>query len=49
MSRPAAIYARVSSDRQKENHTIASQLSALVEYANSHGYPSVRFDAKHPR
>jgi site-specific DNA recombinase len=38
MTRPAAIYARVSSDRQKENHTIASQLAALVEYADSHGY-----------
>jgi hypothetical protein len=25
MNKPAAIYARVSSDRQKENHTIASQ------------------------
>src|SRR5579864_8650330 len=38
MTRPAAIYARVSSDRQKENHTISSQLAALVEYAGSHGY-----------
>lgn len=46
MTRPAAIYARVSSDRQKENHTIASQLAALVEYADSHGYlvpPEWRF------
>ena len=34
----AAIYARVSSDRQKENHTIASQLAALMEYAEPHGY-----------
>ncbi len=42
----AAIYARVSSDRQKENHTISSQLAALVEYADSHGYlvpPEWRF------
>ena len=38
MTKPAAIYARVSSDRQKENHTIASQLAALVEYAETHGY-----------
>jgi hypothetical protein len=38
MARPAAIYARVSSDRQKENHTICSQLAALEEYAGSHGY-----------
>ena len=44
--KPAALYARVSSDRQKENHTISSQLAALVEYAGSHGYlipPEWRF------
>jgi site-specific DNA recombinase len=34
----AAIYARVSSQRQKEQHTIDSQLAALVEYAQAHGY-----------
>ena len=42
----AALYARVSSDRQKENHTIASQVAALVEYAANHGYlvpPEWRF------
>jgi site-specific DNA recombinase len=38
MSKPAAIYARVSSDRQKENHTIASQTAALIEYAQTHEY-----------
>jgi site-specific DNA recombinase len=38
MNKPAAIYARVSSDRQKENHTIASQTAALIEYAKTHGY-----------
>src|SRR2546421_6051857 len=38
MNKPAAIYARVSSDRQKENHTIASQTAALVEYAQRYGY-----------
>jgi site-specific DNA recombinase len=38
MNRPAAIYARVSSDRQKEKHTIASQTAALIEYAQAHGY-----------
>jgi site-specific DNA recombinase len=38
MNKPAAIYARVSSDRQKESHTIGSQTSALVEYAQAHGY-----------
>jgi len=46
MTKPAAIYARVSSDRQKENHTIASQLAALMEYAETHGYmvpPEWRF------
>jgi site-specific DNA recombinase len=46
MTRPAAIYARVSSDRQKENHTIDSQLSALVQYAETHAYlvpPEWRF------
>ena len=38
MTQPAAIYARVSSDRQKEQHTIASQTAALREYAQTHGY-----------
>jgi len=38
MNKPAAIYARVSSDRQKENHTIGSQTAALIEYAQTHGY-----------
>jgi site-specific DNA recombinase len=38
MNRPAAIYARVSSDRQKENHTITSQTAALKEYAQAHDY-----------
>jgi len=38
MNQPAAIYARVSSDRQKENHTIASQTAALKAYAQANGY-----------
>src|SRR5919109_5036081 len=38
MNKPAAIYARVSSDRQKENQTIGSQTAALKEYAENHGY-----------
>jgi len=38
MNKPAAIYARVCSDRQKENHTIASQTAALIEYAQTHEY-----------
>jgi site-specific DNA recombinase len=32
----AAIYARVSSDQQREEHTIASQTAALIEFAKSH-------------
>jgi len=35
MKRTAAIYARVSSDRQKEEGTIASQREALLEYAQA--------------
>ena len=38
MSIPAAIYARVSSDRQREQATIASQTTALQAYAAAHGY-----------
>ena len=38
MSKTAAIYARVSSDQQKEQHTIASQTAALREYAQKHDY-----------
>ena len=38
MNKIAAIYARVSSDRQKENHTIGSQTAALKEYAERNGY-----------
>ena len=32
----AAIYARVSSEQQREEHTIASQTAALIEFATSH-------------
>jgi len=38
MGIPAALYARVSSDRQKEQHTIGSQMAALIQYAETHGY-----------
>jgi hypothetical protein len=38
MRKPAAIYARVSSDRQKENHTIASQTAALIQHAETQNY-----------
>ena len=38
MEKTAAIYARVSSDRQKESQTIASQTAVLTKYAKAHGY-----------
>ena len=38
MTKPAAIYARVSSDRQKEDHTIASQTAALIQFAEAEGF-----------
>ena len=34
----AAIYARVSSEQQKEENTIASQTAALLEFAREQGY-----------
>ena len=34
----AAIYARVSSERQKEEQTIASQTAALIEHSQTEGY-----------
>ncbi|NTV58497.1 MAG: recombinase family protein [Deltaproteobacteria bacterium] len=36
--KPAAIYARVSSERQKTDDTIQSQVAALKAYADSEGY-----------
>ena len=36
--RPAAIYTRVSSEKQKEEHTIASQTALLKEHAEASGY-----------
>ena len=36
--KPAAIYARVSSDKQKEEHTIASQTAALRGFARQQGF-----------
>jgi len=38
MNQIAASYARVSSDRQKEQQTIVSQRAALLEYAQAHQY-----------
>jgi predicted site-specific integrase-resolvase len=34
----AAIYARVSSDKQREESTIGSQTAALIEFSRSRGY-----------
>jgi site-specific DNA recombinase len=34
----AAIYARVSSDQQKEENTIASQTASLIEFARQNGF-----------
>jgi site-specific DNA recombinase len=38
MSKYVALYARVSSDRQVEDGTIASQLASLHTYVEEHGY-----------
>jgi len=38
MMKPAAIYARVSSDRQKVEQTIKSQTAALITHAQQQGY-----------
>jgi site-specific DNA recombinase len=38
MKKNAAIYARVSSDRQREQNTIASQTALLLEYAKAHDW-----------
>ena len=38
MNKLAAIYARVSSDRQREDKTIASQTASLREYAKAQDY-----------
>src|SRR5260370_2813730 len=37
MTKPAALYARVSGGRQKENHAIARQVAALTQYAETNG------------
>ena len=34
--RMTAIYARVSSEQQREENTIASQTASLIEFANQH-------------
>ena len=40
--RPAALYARVSSDRQDVDLSVAGQLRALRDYAEKNGYVVVR-------
>jgi len=37
-TKTAALYARVSSQQQKEDQTIDSQVEALRHYAAEHGY-----------
>ena len=39
---PAALYARVSSDRQDVDLSVAAQLRALRDYADKNGYLVVR-------
>src|SRR5882762_9817856 len=36
MTRMTAIYARVSSEQQREENTIASQTASLIEFAQAH-------------
>ena len=38
MKKLAAIYARVSSDQQRESHTIVSQTEAVKEFARTNDY-----------
>ena len=39
---PAALYARVSSDRQDVDLSVSAQLRALKEYARANGYSVAR-------
>ena len=39
---PAALYARVSSDRQDVDLSVSAQLRALRDYADKNGYEVVR-------
>ena len=39
---PAALYARVSSDRQDVDLSVATQLRALRDYAKNNGYSVAR-------
>ncbi len=41
MSKRAAIYARVSTDMQRDNFSIPSQVADCIRYAHKQGYPIV--------
>jgi len=42
----AAIYTRVSSDQQKENKTIGSQVDELLHYAQEQGFLEMKGTAE---
>ena len=46
---PAALYARVSSDRQDVDLSVAAQLRALRDYAEKNGYLVARDSSTRPR
>ena len=46
---PAALYARVSSDRQDVDLSVAAQLRALRDYAKNNGYTVARETWTRPR
>ncbi len=46
---PAALYARVSSDRQDVDLSVAAQLRALLDYANGNGYSVAKDTWTRPR
>ena len=46
---PAALYARVSSDRQDVDLSVSAQLRALKEYAKANGYSCLLYTSPSPR
>ena len=46
---PVALYARVSSDRQDVDLSVAAQLRALRDYARANGYTVAREYVDEPR
>ena len=46
---PAALYARVSSDRQDVDLSVAAQLRALKDYAKANGYSAPASTWTRPR